>query len=145
VFSTAALALCQSSKNHVLNLSAIYAVVLSVLNLSNATKNQKDAFSSFVQSYFSKLHNAVYYLFLAQNQCESNVMKIAMGSFAVLMLINAIIGMNILNKLFVKGIKNSVVVENLIEDTEEQSVGTPQQNNRTPKILQQNELTTKMF
>lgn len=91
------LMLSQSNDNTFVTASAIYGVLISVLNLSNATKNHNDAFSSFVQNYFSKLHNAAYYIFLTQNQCESNIMKMAMGTFALLLFINAIIGMRILN------------------------------------------------
>ena len=127
-------------------MSAIYAVMLSILNLSNATKNQKDAFSSFVQSYFSKLHNAIYYLFAAMYLCESNSLKMAMGSFGIALLINALIGMNLLNNLYGKGVRNSVVIESLIDSTEEkESVADKEYNNRLPKILESNELTTKMF
>lgn len=70
-----------------------------------------------------------------------------MGSFAVLMFINAMIGMNLLKNLFGKTTRNSVVIENLIEstDTEEQSNVETQYNNRMPRILESNELTTKMF
>jgi len=120
--------------------------MLSILNLSNATKNQKDAFSSFVQSYFSKLHNAIYYLFAAMYLCESNSLKMAMGSFGIALLINALIGMNLLNNLYGKGVRNSVVIESLIDSTEEEeSVADKEYNNRLPKILESNELTTKMF
>jgi len=127
-------------------MSAIYAVILSILNLSNATKNQKDAFSSFVQSYFSKLHNAIYYLFAAMYLCESNSLKMAMGSFGIVMLINAMIGMSLLNNLYGNGVRNSVVVESLIEQTEEEdTVADKEYNNRLPLILESNELTTKMF
>jgi len=120
--------------------------MLSILNLSNATKNQKDAFSSFVQSYFSKLHNAIYYLFAAMYLCESNSLKMAMGSFGITLLINALIGMNLLNNLYGKGVRNSVVIESLIDSTEEEeSVADKEYNNRLPKILESNELTTKMF
>jgi len=120
--------------------------MLSILNLSNATKNQKDAFSSFVQSYFSKLHNAIYYLFAAMYLCESNSLKMAMGSFGIVMLINAMIGMSLLNNLYGNGVRNSVVVESLIEQTEEEeTVADKEYNNRLPLILESNELTTKMF
>lgn len=77
-------------------MSAVYAVLISVLNLSNATNNQKDVFSSFMQSYFSKVHNALYYLFATFYLCESNALKIAMGSFAIFMMLNALMGLNIL-------------------------------------------------
>jgi len=104
-----------------LNLSAIYAVLISVLNLSNATKNQKDAFSSFMQSYFSKIHNAIYYLFAAFYLCESNALKLAMGSFAALLLLNSIMGLNILYKLFYKRSSSRIVIENLIGNIEEET------------------------
>jgi hypothetical protein len=68
-----------------------------------------------------------------------------MGSFAILMFINAMIGMNLLKNIFGKTTRNSVVVENLIESTEEQSNVETQYNNRMPRILESNELTTKMF
>jgi len=51
--------------NSVLTVSSVYAVLLSILNLSNAAKNQRDVFSNFVQSYFTKIQNAIYYAYLA--------------------------------------------------------------------------------
>ena len=50
-----------------LTLSSIMAVLYSVLALSNATKNQRDNFSSFVQSYvsdFKSILNYIHVLFL---------------------------------------------------------------------------------
>ena len=126
-------------------MSAVYAVLISVLNLSNATKNQKDAFSSFMQSYFSKVHNALYYLFAALHLCPTNALQLAMGSFALLLLVNALMGMNILHNLFFKRSRHSVVIEGLIEKTEEEDCSEKEYNNRLPKILESNELTTKMF
>lgn len=113
-------------------MSAIYGVMFSVLNLSNATKNQKDAFSSFIQSYFSKLHNAIYYLFAALYLCETPALKFAMGAFGMFMLINSLIGLDLLLKLFVKGTRNSIVIENLIESTEQESSVETEYNNRIP-------------
>jgi hypothetical protein len=126
-------------------MSAIYGVLLAVLNLSNATKNQKDAFSSFMQSYFSKLHNALYYLFVAFYICETNALKMAMGAFAMLLLINSLMGLNILYRLFTKNSSNQIVIENLIETTKAEVMADKEYNNRLPKILESNELTTKMF
>ena len=69
-----------------------------------------------------------------------------MGSFGIVMLINALIGMNLLNNLYGKGVRNSVVIESLIETKEEEeSVADKQYNNRLPKVLESNELATKMF
>ena len=126
-------------------MSAVYAVLISVLNLSNATKNQKDAFSSFMQSYFSKVHNALYYLFAAVYLCPSNALQLAMGSFTLLLLVNSLMGLNILHNLFFKRSRHSVVIEGLIEKTEEEDYSEKEYNNRLPKILESNELTTKMF
>lgn len=126
-------------------MSAIYAVLLSVLNLSNATKNQKDAFSSFMQSYFSKFHNALYYLFASYYFCETNALNITMGAFAMVLLINSLMGLNILSKLFGKGSRNQIVIENLIESVEADNQEEKEYNNRLPSILESNELTTKMF
>jgi hypothetical protein len=115
--SITALILCQKMNNQLLTWSSIYAVLLSVLNLSNATKNKKDIFSTFVQSYFSKLHNAMYFAFIA-TQCEGS-MQIVMGLLSAVMFINAAIGINLLNKLMRKVNTNVVIIENLIEDVSE--------------------------
>ena len=70
----------------------------------------------------------------------------AMGSFGIVMLINAMIGMSLLNNLYGNGVRNSVVVESLIEQTEEEeTVADKEYNNRLPLILESNELTTKIF
>ena len=44
----------------------------------------------------------------------------AMGSFGIVMLINAMIGMSLLNNLYGNGVRNSLVIENLIESTVEE-------------------------
>lgn len=126
-------------------MSAIYGVLLAILNLSNATKNQKDAFSSFMQSYFSKLHNALYYLFAAFYLCETDTLKMAMGAFGTLLLINSLMGLQILYKLFSKRSSNQIVLENLVESPEAHLVSEKEYNNRLPRVLESNELTTKMF
>ena len=70
----------------------------------------------------------------------------AMGSFGIVMLISAMIGMSLLNNLYGNGVRNSVVVESLIEQTEEEeTVADKEYNNRLPLILESNELTTKIF
>lgn len=129
------LALSQSTKNKLVSVSAICGVLLSILNLSNATKNQKDAFSSFVQSYFTKAKCAIYYIFAAYNLCDDNMLKMAMGCFAVLLSINALIGLSLLYKLYGMGVKNSVVIENLVESTEEQAPSEKPHNSRIPAVL----------
>lgn len=116
-------------------MSAICGVLISILNLSNATKNQKDAFSSFVQSYFTKAKYAIYYIFATYHLCDDNMLKMAMGCFAVFLSINAFIGLDLLYKLYGKGVKNSVVIENLMENTEEQANGKKQHNSRIPAVL----------
>ena len=97
-----------------MSISALYALLLSILNLSNATKNQKDAFSSFIQSYFSKLHNAIYYIYAANYLCTDNSLKLAMGAFAFVLLANSLMGMKILYMLYGKQSKSAIVTEKLI-------------------------------
>jgi len=59
-----------------------------------------------------------------------------MGLFSIAMLINACIGLNLLNKLMRKGNTNVVIIENLIESVEDdQSIANEQHNERLPSIL----------
>lgn len=82
-----------------LTTSSIYALLLSVLNLSNATKNQKDWFSTFVQSYFSKIHNTLYFGGIAAYSAEGN-MQVLLGGFAMVLGYNAYTGVQILREVF---------------------------------------------
>jgi hypothetical protein len=61
------------------------------------------------------------------------------------LLINSLMGLNILSKLFGKGSRNQIVIENLIESVEADNQEEKEYNNRVPSILESNELTTKMF
>lgn len=126
--------------------SSVLAVLLSVLNLSNATKNQKDWFSTFVQNYFSKIHNTLYFGGVALYSCENgSAMQVVLGAFAVALGVNAATGVYILKQVFGAQSDNSVIVENFLDEQIEEVAETKKYNDRLPSILKQNELSMKMF
>lgn len=99
--AVAALLMSQRSNSPFLTSSSVYAVLISVLNLSNATKNQKDWFSTFVQNYFSKIHNTLYFGGVALFSCQDNLtMQVLLGAFAAVMAWNAYTGVTILSEAF---------------------------------------------
>jgi hypothetical protein len=73
-------------------------------------------------------------------------MQVLLGAFAVVMGINAAVGVQILMQVYGRQSENSVIVENflddqvLVEDNE-----TKNYNDRLPTILKNNELSIKMF
>lgn len=142
----AALLMSQRSNSPFLTTSSVYAVLISVLNLSNATKNQKDWFSTFVQNYFSKIHNTLYFGGVAIFSCQDNfTMQVILGAFAAVMAWNAFTGVQILREAFGNQ-SNSIIVENFLdEQVETEDKETKNYNDRLPTILKQNELSVKMF
>jgi hypothetical protein len=145
--SVAALIFSQGSNSAIQTSTSVYAVLLSVLNLSNATKNQKDWFSTFVQSYFSKIHNTLYFGGVAIFSCADNkAMQVLLGAFAVVMGINAATGVQILQQAYGRQSENSVIVENFLdEQVEVEDNKVKNYNDRLPTILKNNELSINMF
>jgi hypothetical protein len=68
--------------------------------MSNATKNQTDTFSRYIQSYWTKTHNALFYLSLAMFYEMELEGLLLIGGFAIAMMIDAGVGLNILRKIF---------------------------------------------
>jgi len=91
------------------------AVLYSVLALSNATKNQRDWFSSFMQSYSSKAYNAIFYAILARYVPETNGMtgKYLLAAYAAILLVDAVTGFLILYRIFSN--QSSAMNESFIE------------------------------
>jgi hypothetical protein len=76
--------------------------------------------------------------------CEGMI-QLAMGLFSIALIMNACIGLNLLNKFYRKKNSNLVVLENLIESHEHDQVCEQKYNERLPSILKSNELSEKMF
>lgn len=73
-------------------------------------------------------------------------MQVVMGLFAFALMMNACIGLNLLNKFYTKKNSNVVILDNLIESVEgDQTVVQQEYNERLPSILKSNELSEKMF
>jgi len=74
------------------SVAAMMALLYSVLALSNATKNQRDAFSSFMQSYSSKLWIMITYFMLAMGG-EGDITSLLMAMYAILLMGDNFTGM----------------------------------------------------
>jgi hypothetical protein len=73
-------------------------------------------------------------------------MQVLLGSFAVVMGLNAATGVQILQQAFGRQSENSVIVENFLDEQvmdEEKEIKN--YNDRLPSILKNNELSIKMF
>jgi hypothetical protein len=73
-------------------------------------------------------------------------MQVLLGSFAIVMGLNAATGVQILQQAFGRQSENSVIVENFLDEQvmdEEKEIKN--YNDRLPSILKNNELSIKMF
>jgi len=73
-------------------------------------------------------------------------MQVLLGAFAVVMGINAAVGVQILMQVYGRQSENSVIVENFLDDqvlAEDNEIKN--YNDRVPTILKNNELSIKMF
>jgi len=118
------------------------AILYSVLALSNATKNQRDVFSSFMQSYSSKVYNCVFYAILARYVPETMGMtgKYLIATYAAILAIDALTGFFILYKIFSSnddGIKEQFIQSEMATKKEF--------NDRVPVALKNTVLKEKLF
>jgi len=79
--------------------SAIHALVFSLISLSNSTKNQRDSFSSFILSYYTKLLQALFFSYLTMKQADFMSMFVV-SVFALFSCIDAAFGATILYAVF---------------------------------------------
>mgnify|MGYP000211442066 CR=1 FL=1 len=73
-------------------------------------------------------------------------MQVLLGAFAVVMGINAAVGVQILQQVYGRQSENAVIVENFLDDqvlAEDNEIKN--YNDRLPTILKNNELSIKMF
>jgi hypothetical protein len=93
---------------------------------------------------WSKIHNTLYFGGIALTQCQGNgTLQVILGAFAMAMAVNAAVGVHILYQVYGQQSNNSVIVENFLDDQPEAEVKI--YNCRLPQVLQQNELSAKMF
>lgn len=82
--------------------ASTWALLISLMSLSNATKNEIDSFSACMQSYWTKLHNSVFYTSLAIFGMDDAISMIVIGAFAMLLMADFLVGAQLLMTFFGK-------------------------------------------
>lgn len=100
VFSATAAVYNAGQMNTVASTSSVVALVYSLMSLSNATKNRRDSFSSFIQSYFSKCHNAIYMTLLCIYGTMSASVNQFLTLYTTLLVIDAALGLFLFYQIF---------------------------------------------
>jgi len=121
----------QAMNETYLAMGIFYCLLFSVMALSNATKNQKDVFSSFVQSSSSKLTHSASMIVLSANTGE-----LFLTILAVLFTIDCLCSLVVLAIVF-----NSEEEENSLMEClgKEDNTKMKKFNDRVPEILQEGE------
>jgi len=89
-----------SDESLILSISSIWAFLIAIMGMSNATKNQTDSFSRCVQSYWTKSHNALFYTSMALFYDMELTGQLLFTGFGIALLIDACIGISVLHKIF---------------------------------------------
>jgi len=120
-----------------LAMGIFYCLLFSVMMLSNATKNQKDVFSSFMQSFCSKVTHSASMIALAHATGE-----IFLTILAVLFTVDAICGLIVLAIVFDNNQEENSLFDCL---DKEDKTKMRQFNDRVPELLQEDEVSQKLF
>ena len=90
----------QSTKSNMITISGVYSLLISMMQLSNATKNQKDTVSCFLQSYASKIHNAIFFALIAVYGNLDITGQMLMAAIASIMAYDSVVGLQILYQVY---------------------------------------------
>lgn len=107
-----------SDESLVLSLSAIWASVISIMGISNATKNQTDSVSRYMQSYWTKSHNSVFYLSMAMFYDMEFTGSFLFTLFGLTLLADASVGFYVLHQLFSTEKENIEIMEGFLSEEE---------------------------
>ena len=118
-------------------ISCITSLLYSVMSLSNATKSEVDSFSSYFNSYSTKITHSSSMVFVAlyQNALDRTILL----AIAIPFVIDAIFGLYVLRKVFKHSqVGNREAFQNTASEAKAM-------NNRTPKMLRKNEMFQKSW
>uniref|UniRef100_A0A7S3CUG0 Uncharacterized protein n=1 Tax=Strombidium rassoulzadegani TaxID=1082188 RepID=A0A7S3CUG0_9SPIT len=153
--SILAVLLSQQTTNTAIQAASIYALLLSIMGLSNATQNQRDILHRFFHSYSTKIHHSIAFTSIASVACDSEdvMQQMLVSATAILFAIDAAIGIQIFMKVFKimnKQMDNQNITESYLPRDERKAIARENRvevkpNDRLPLALRENELLTKLF
>lgn len=140
----------QSMNDKTLTASAMYSLLFAILMLSNATKNQRDCFSSFMHSFSSKLTHGMGLMALTYMS-----QSYAMGGLTVVFSADALYGMALFLSSFSEAQQDELILtprrrQFLVSadgsrDEKEEVVDERHFNNRIPALLREDELSQRLI